>query len=42
VTGDDKVARPLDDLATVADDAAHIVNHGEDAYLAGDAHGRPL
>ena len=42
MTGDDKVARLLDDLATMADDAAHIVDLGEDAYLADDAHGRLL
>ncbi|MCR6706599.1 MAG: hypothetical protein NVV66_18565 [Cellulomonas sp.] len=40
MTGDDKVARLLDDLATMADsDAAHIVDLGEDAYLADDAMG---
>ncbi len=42
MTGDDKVARLLDDLATMADDAAHIVDLGEDAYLADDPHGRLL
>lgn len=42
MTTDDKVARLLDDLALIAQDAAHIVSLGEDAYLADDAQGRLL
>ena len=42
MTTDDKVARLLDDLALIAQDAAHIVSIGEDAYLADDAQGRLL
>lgn len=42
MTTDDKVARLLDDLTLIAQDAAHIVNLGEDAYLADDAQGRLL
>lgn len=42
MTTGDKVARLLDDLALIAQDAAHIVSLGEDAYLADDAQGRLL
>lgn len=42
MTGVDKVARLLDDLATMAQDAAYVVSLGEDAYLADDARGRLL
>ena len=42
MTTDDKVARLLDDLTLIAQDAAHIVSLGEDAYLADDAQGRLL
>ena len=38
----DKVARLLADLASMGEDAAHIVSHGQAAYLADDAQGRLL
>lgn len=42
MTRDDKVTRLLGDLAAMAEDAAHVVSLGEDAYLADDAQGRLL
>ncbi|ADG76142.1 protein of unknown function DUF86 [Cellulomonas flavigena DSM 20109] len=42
MTADDKVSRLLDDLASIAQDAAHVVSLGEEAYLADDPQGRLL
>jgi uncharacterized protein with HEPN domain len=42
VTAPDKVTRLLDDLAAIAEDAAHVVSLGQAAYLADDAQGRLL
>lgn len=42
MTAPDKVARLLDDLRTMGEDAAHVVSLGRAAYLADDAQGRML
>ncbi|MBD7920135.1 DUF86 domain-containing protein [Cellulomonas sp. Sa3CUA2] len=42
MTAPDKVARLLDDLVAIAEDAAHVVSLGQAAYLADDAQGRLL
>lgn len=39
---DEKLGRLLVDLAGIAEDAAHVVTHGRDAYLADDPTGRLL
>ena len=42
MTAPDKVARLLDDLAEIGEEAAYVVSLGQAVYLADDAHGRLL